>query len=350
MQSLNEFKKEFDPLLQEFLSSKIKRFESLTSDDAIKAFVSYSNTLISEGKRLRPYLAFLMYKAYGGKEDEKALRLFVSLEVFHLFALVHDDIMDRATTRRNEKTLHRFIFENLEGVGNLEHIANSQGILVGDLLVSWALDNFKFNEHFEKENFEKTREYFYQMIDEVILGQMLDVDTATEEIATKELIDEKTRLKTSRYTCVRPMQLGAALADKNYSEEDFLEDLGTKVGIAFQLQDDLLAITGTSNSLTKDILIDVEEHQHTFFTNYLFENASEEEKQEFKKYFGRKLSDDEKEKVKQLFVKCGSINAGKNLISEMLEEAKNLVFSSNFRDEYKNKLLELLELMKKRQS
>jgi geranylgeranyl diphosphate synthase, type I len=350
MQSLSEFKKEFDPLLEEFLGSKISEFESLTTDSAIKQFVSYSKNLIAEGKRLRPYLAYLMYKAYGGKEDKTALNLFISLEIFHLFALVHDDIMDRATTRRNEKTLHRFIFEKLDGVGNLEHIANSQAILVGDLLVSWALENFRFDESLKKENFDKARQYFYQMIDEVILGQMLDVDIATEENAAKELIDEKTRLKTSRYTCVRPMQLGAALADINYHKESFLEELGTKVGIAFQLQDDLLSIIGNSSSLTKDILIDIEEHQHTFFTNYLLENASEQVKQEFQQYFGKKLSLEEKEKVKQLFIESGSIEAGKKIITQMLKEAKNLVSSSNFENEYKQKLDELLEIMEKRQS
>jgi geranylgeranyl diphosphate synthase, type I len=350
MQSLSEFKKEFDPLLEEFLGSKISEFESLTTDSAIKQFVSYSKNLIAEGKRLRPYLAYLMYKAYGGKEDKTALNLFISLEIFHLFALVHDDIMDRATTRRNEKTLHRFIFEKLDGVGNLEHIANSQAILVGDLLVSWALENFRFDESLKKENFDKARQYFYQMIDEVILGQMLDVDIATEENAAKELIDEKTRLKTSRYTCVRPMQLGAALADINYHKEGFLEELGTKVGIAFQLQDDLLSIIGNSSSLTKDILIDIEEHQHTFFTNYLLENASKQVKQKFQQYFGKKLSLGEKKEVKQLFIESGSIEAGKKLITQMLKEVKNLVSSSNFENEYKHKLDELLEVMEKRQS
>jgi len=350
MYSISEFKNVFDPLLEEFIGEKLEGFNSLTTDAFIKDFVGHTKKLVLGGKRLRPYLAFAMYKAYGGEEDEAAMKLFVSLEVFHMFALVHDDIMDKASTRRAELTEHKFILEKLKGFGDFPHIANSQAILVGDLLMSWSLDNFRDNEDFDNVNFEKAREYFYKMIDEVILGQMLDVDTATKENPGQELIDEKTRLKTSRYTCVRPMQIGAALADKNYGDEEFLENLGTKVGVAFQMQDDLLAIVGSTESLAKDILIDVEEHQHTFFTNYIFENGTSKQLTEFKKYFGRKLSDAEKERVKELFEHSGAIDAGKDVISKMLTQARQLVDKSNFEDVYKEKMKELVELMEKRQA
>lgn len=349
MYSIGEFKEAFDPLLEDFIDERISEFGSLTTDESINEMTMYTKRLLTGGKRLRPYLAYTMYKAYGGENDEEAMRLLVSMEIFHMFALVHDDVMDKASTRRGEKTVHKFVLEKLQGFGDLPHIANSQAILVGDLLMSWSLGNFQ-NKDFQDDNFAKARGYFYKMIDEVILGQMLDVDIATKEEPGRDLIDEKTRLKTSRYTCVRPMQIGASLADKNYGEESFFEQLGTKVGIAFQVQDDLLAIVGTHETLTKDILIDVEEHQHTFFTNYIFENCTSEQKEEFKKYFGRKLSDDEKEQVKTLFKDSGAIDEGRELISKMLNGARELVDKSNFEDIYKEKMGELLDIMEKRQS
>ncbi len=349
MQNIEEFKNEFDPYLEAFLNEKISDFNTLTTDNFIKDFVSYSKQLMVGGKRLRPYLAYLMYKAYGGNREKTAMKLFVSLEIFHLFALVHDDIMDKASTRRGEKTVHKYIENKITGFGNLNHVANSQAILTGDLLVTWALENFK-NQDFENDNFEVARKYFYKMIDEVILGQMLDVDIATKEIADKNLIDEKTRLKTSRYTCVRPMQIGAVLASIDYKDEEFLEQLGTEVGIAFQMQDDLLAIVGNGNVLNKDVLIDIEEHQHTFFTNYLFENGNSNVIEEFKKYFGKKLTNSEKTAVIKLLTDSGAIEAGREKILKMLFDAKILIDDSNFDDQTKKLMSELVDMMKKRQA
>jgi geranylgeranyl diphosphate synthase type I len=349
MYSLKEFKKNFDPILEKFLKNKLESFNSLTTDEFIRDFVSHTNKLFIGGKRLRPYLAYFMYKAYGGKYDWKAMQLFVTLEIFHLFALVHDDIMDKASIRRGEKTVNKYIYDNIRGFGDLKHIANSQAILVGDLLMSWSMDNF-INIGFEQNNFDKAREYLYKMIDEVILGQMLDVDISTKEMPEKKLIDEKTRLKTSRYTCVRPMQIGASLADINYNQEEFLEELGTKVGIAFQMQDDLLALIGSEKSLTKDILIDVEEHQHTFYTNFIFENATHSQKEEFKRYFGKKLSKEEKENAKNLFIKSGAIDAGKKEIIKMLTIARELIANSSLKREFKKGMNDLLDIMERRQS
>src|SRR3989304_5704146 len=266
MYSLKEFKQIFDPVLEEFLEKRISEFLQNTSDPFIKDFVSYSKNLtLAGGKRVRPYIAYVMYVANGGRNIEGAIKLFVSLEIFHMFALIHDDIMDKQNKRHGVETIHAYVLKKLKEqkrTGDIENVAKSQGILMGDLFFSWALEIFLDNKSFPKDNISKAHDYFYMMVDEVCLGQILDVDITTREEALVELINEKTRLKTSRYTFVRPMQIGAHLAHPNNNLDEYCEILGTKLGIAFQLQDDLLDIIGDPKILEKNILRDVADRQH----------------------------------------------------------------------------------------
>src|SRR3989304_8022981 len=136
MYSLKEFKQIFDPVLEEFLEKRISEFLQNTSDPFIKDFVSYSKNLtLAGGKRVRPYIAYVMYVANGGKDIESAIKLFLSLEIFHTFTLMHDDIMDKANTRHGVKTLHSYVLGELKEqkrVDDLENVSKAQGILVGD--------------------------------------------------------------------------------------------------------------------------------------------------------------------------------------------------------------------------
>jgi geranylgeranyl diphosphate synthase type I len=354
MYNIKEFKLKFDPILKEYLDQRINNFNLQTTDNFIKDFASYSEKIVlNEGKRLRPFLAYLMYCSAGGKDIEKALKFFSSLEIFHSYALIHDDIIDKALTRHGVATVHQYVTKNLNQenrLGDLNHIGNSQAILLGDLLFSLSTEIFSLNTDFELDNIQKARSYFYKMVDEVILGQMLDVDITTKDKVSDETIEEKTRLKTSRYSCVRPMQIGGSLADSNYEFEDFCEDLGTKVGIAFQMQDDLLDILGDEEKMQKSVLNDVSERQHTFFTNYIFTNGTPDEKELLKNALGKKVNEEDKEKIRNLFINSDSIAAGKKIISDNLDGAVRVVEESSLENEHKQSFIELIQLLKDRQN
>ena len=354
MYNLKEFKTAFDPFLEEFLNKKINQFLENTSDLFIKDFISYSKTLtLAGGKRVRPYIAYVMYVAMGGKDIESAIKLFLSLEIFHTFTLMHDDIMDKANTRHGVKTLHSYVLGELKEqkrVDDLENVSKAQGILVGDLYFSWAMEIFLGSKNFPKENIEKSQDYFYQMVDEVALGQMIDIDITTREKADLNLITEKTRLKTSRYTFVRPMQIGASLSNINHNLDDFCEQLGTKLGIAFQLQDDLLDIVGDPKVLEKSILRDIADHQHTFFTNFVFESGTNEQKEKLLSFFGKELNGNERKEIIKIFTDTGSISAGKKAVMDNLGEAKKIISDSNLEQEYKNICFDLVKIMEARQS
>ncbi len=354
MYSLKEFKEIFDPVLEKFLDKRLEEFSVNTSDSFIKDFVFYSKDLVmAGGKRIRPYIAYVMYSAMGGKDTENAIKLFISLEIFHSFALMHDDIMDKADTRHGVSTIHSYVLKKLresERSADIENVSKAQAILVGDLFFSWVMEIFLGNKNFPVENITKAQDYFYKMVDEVVLGQMIDIDITTRENAIEKLISEKTRLKTSRYTFVRPMQIGAHLADPKNDMDDFCENLGTKLGIAFQMQDDLLDIIGDPKILEKSILRDIADRQHTFFTNYIFEKGTKEQKEKLTGYFGKELNEEEQKEVIKIFIESGAVEQGKKLILEELEDAKKIISDSSLGQEYKNICFDLVKIMEERQS
>jgi geranylgeranyl diphosphate synthase type I len=264
-----------------------------TNDPFILELVNHSRKLIENGgKRIRPYIAYLMYKSSGGTDDQKALQLITSLEIFHSFALVHDDVMDKGATRRGIQTIHEYVKETLEKEnvsGDLSHIGNSQAILVGDLLLAFALEVFD-ESGFAKDKLVRTKEYFYRMINDVILGQIIDIDLSVRTDFPKEMIDKKNKLKSASYTFIRPLQIGASLVKIDGAIEKFCEELGLNLGLAYQMQDDLMDMSEDTSANQKnfsagktveEIKKDIEIHLNTARKIIEKSEIKEKYKQEF---------------------------------------------------------------------
>jgi geranylgeranyl pyrophosphate synthase len=273
MDNLKIFKKKFDTYLKQCLDGKIKNISKFTKDLSILSYINYlSKNSLHGGKRIRPYLAYLMYQTLCQKENEKIFELLVFLEIFHIYCLMHDDIMDKANLRHGIPTAQIYVSDYLKKekrVGDLEHVGNSQAILLGDMLLAWSQEIINSNKEFPQEIINKVNGFFYEMIDEVIVGQMIDVDMVTRKEVSKELIDEKTRLKTAGYSFINPLLIGAALSGKDSAEIiTFCKKFGLAMGMAFQTQDDLLDIISSEKTLGKTTSLDKSQNQHTYFTHF----------------------------------------------------------------------------------
>lgn len=199
-----------------------------------------------------------------------------ALEFFHLFALIHDDIMDHGRERHGVPTAHRRIAEALQAQGRREseHVGTAQAIIIGDLLFSWsveALQRAPFPEAVRAEAFR----LFFSMSDEVMVGQMLDIDLTTRATSSEAEIRQKMLLKTAGYTFIKPLQIGVALGQGTAAHHAFAQTFGEALGLAFQIQDDLQDAFATVEETGKTPLSDIRDHQHSFLTQGLLDRGTD---------------------------------------------------------------------------
>lgn len=337
------FKARFDQVLGRFLDAKLKTYRRVTQDAFILETIGYAKRLVmAGGKRVRPYMAYITYKAAGGKQETKAIETFVGLELFHLFALVHDDIMDRGRERHGLATTHVYVADRLKKLhrtGDRERLGEAQAILVGDLLFAWS------NELISSTACHRV---FLEMVSEVMVGQMIDVDVMTRRSVTDELLEEKMRLKTAGYTFVRPMQMGAALAGANGKVAAFCEAYGWPLGVGFQIQDDFLDLSAPVERLGKTAFSDLKDSQHTLFTQHIFQHGTAKQKAELRKLFGAALKEKDRPRVRALFTESGAFAEGTRRMHESFDAAEEAARKAPFSTEKAKPFLHLVEYIRSR--
>lgn len=349
---LSDFREEFEERYNKTLASRLADLERLLDDDELFSLVAQLKDIAAEGKRVRPYVLSALYHGAGGEDGSFALDMGVALESFHLFCLVHDDVMDRAEIRRGTKTVHTLAREQLDTddrIGDAMHVANSQAILVGDLLFSWV--NGWFCEVLAKhKTLTSAHAEIQRMMNEVMAGQMIDVDLMSRTKVDFERIERKMYLKTASYTFIRPMRLGAAMAGANGEIMAFCDDFGRALGLGFQIQDDLLDIVGTEGQIKKPTLSDLEEHQHTIFTQYVFERGTEKQKQTLEELFGQTLDSEAKDRARDLFESTGAIEYGEERMREFFNDAEGLLADAPVGSDARDDLSRLLAFIRNRRS
>lgn len=387
--NLKEFKEKFDQHLDTFLDTKIESAEGRTNVKVIKDILEHGALITRKGgKRIRPYLGYLGYMASRSLvaqaqiEDIESLvmsdldtvfDILIGLELFHAFALVHDDIIDKGEERHSVPTVHSFVsslfvktdepsshisssLPALPGWSLVmpEHIGISQAILTGDVLYLWsneALLSKLVSLNLESEMVTEVQKEFYEMIEEVIIGQMIDVSLSTKDKVEDEEIEQKNLLKTARYTFVHPLKIGSLLvcrAEQKKELFDFFDEFGDAIGTAFQIQDDLIDIVGDSSRTGKTILRDIEEGQHTYFTQYIFKEGTDEEKIKLKSMFGHKLDAETKDAAMLLFINSGAIDSGRILIDQKLMLAEHSIRKSKLNNEIKQAFTDIIALLRNR--
>ncbi len=348
MQTIQAFRKVFDPHLTTVLDARMHASSGLTSDQDVKDIVEYAAKLVlSGGKRVRPYLAWTMYQAFGGKKSRTILDALAALELFHVFGLMHDDVIDRGTSRHGIPTVHRAVATRLaqqKRRGDLEHIAEGQAILLGDLIFAWTTQLIAS----AVKTPSPAASHFYSMVDEVVIGQMLDVDLMTRMSATSQLVDEKMRLKTASYTFVRPMQIGAALANAPVSIERFCEAFGIALGLAFQIQDDMFDLTLSAKQLGKTVFSDLADRGHTVFTQYIYDHGTSSQKKELAKLFGSALSEKDRPRIENLLKTSGALAHGQHLMHAQFDAAACAIQKANLPKNTKQELLALVTYIRTR--
>ena len=229
------------------------------------AAMNYS--VLAGGKRLRPMLMLETYKMFGG--TSKIIEPFMAaIEMIHTYSLVHDDLpaMDNDEYRRGKKTTHAVYGE-------------AMGILAGDGLLNYAYETASEAFLMEPENVRIGQAFLVLTrkagIYGMVGGQTVDVETDNGAPVTKEKLDFIYRLKTSALI-EAAMLIGAILSGATEEEQKIVEQVAGEVGLAFQIQDDILDVTSTMEVLGKPIGSDLKNNKMTYVTYEGLQKSSQD--------------------------------------------------------------------------
>jgi len=238
-------------------------------------------TLQSGGKRIRPAMVLMACNLFNDCIDE-AIRPAIGLEIFHNFTLLHDDIMDHADIRRGMATVHKKWGENT-------------AILSGDAMFIKAYEYFL---DCKSAAFRDILKVFNQTALEVCEGQQYDMEFENwKEVSEKEYI-RMIELKTS-VLLAAALKIGALIGGAAQSDADLLYEFGRNIGLAFQLQDDLLDVYGDESVFGKQIGGDIVANKKTFLLIKAKELANNEKKEILESWIENKEAE-RNEKVKAI--------------------------------------------------
>ena len=233
--------------------------------------------LASGGKRIRPTLALIASDIFGGKEQE-VLPAALALEVFHNFTLLHDDVMDRASVRRGRPTVHVQWNDNT-------------AILSGDQML---IEAYKLLSSVPEAKLPTVLRWFNEMATGICEGQQYDVDFEQMDDVRIEDYMKMIELKTS-VLLANALRTGGYIAGANEAEQDALYQYGLHVGLAFQIQDDILDVYGDPETFGKAIGGDICANKKTYLLLAALGLATEELKDELWKWI--KTTDCDEEKI-----------------------------------------------------
>ena len=334
MNYTNEFK-DYYKKVREKINAKLSKYNKelvIEENKLIKENLELFSNLNSDGKLVRGALVNLGY--YLLKDDpDYSLDLSLAYEVFQTAILVHDDIIDNDNTRRGKETIHYANYNKYKRYDDScesIHLGRSIALCVGDYGL-YKSNQIIIDSYKADPNLSKVISNFNNTVLTTIRGELIDVILPFQGkynlINDKDIennIFEIYKLKTAHYTIIGPMTVGILLAGGDNSKLKEIELFGEKVGIAFQIQDDILGIY--SDEMGKVKGTDIKEFKQTILYSHIINT---EYKDELMNYYGKNdISEQNISKVQELFRKSKSydyaINKMNNLYDESIEILNNI--------------------------
>jgi len=345
MQEYSTFVREFETRFDAFLQQTQRNYiETLTHPD-IQQYLELIPSLAQGGKRVRPYVAWISTGVALDDLTQDHWNVFIALENIHLFALIHDDLMDQSPERRGIPTAHTSItsiLESQKAIGDTAFSGRMQALLLGDL-VFWATHDLLISHPQNQE----LSPLFSKLINNTILGQMLDFDQTNRATVSSEDVLTKTIHKTSYYTFSYPIQIGLQLSSTTTNIDVFR--LGKLIGLGFQTQDDLLDVIGDPQKTKKPVMADVSSGQHTLMTSYIERNGTAEQRSILQKYRRNSLAIEAVGQLRTMFINSGAVAHAKEAARAAYNEALQEINASDLKEKTKVNLTALVNYLKERE-
>lgn len=252
-------------LIEDIINARLIDTEGISEDRQKQIYEAMNYSVQAGGKRLRPMLVLETARLFGGKEEE-TYDFLTAIELIHTYSLVHDDLpaMDNDEYRRGRRTTHVVYGEDM-------------AILAGDGLLNYAYET-GLKGVLKSGNPMQAAKALKILADKagvfgMVGGQTVDI------ISENKVLDEETLNYINEYKTgaliEAAMMMGAALSGASEEELGQLERIGSRIGLAFQIKDDILDVTGTMEVLGKPVLSDEKNHKSTYVTLLGIEGAQQ---------------------------------------------------------------------------
>ena len=333
---LTELPPKIDAVVQDCLSDWFKDASSINSDldSVLKELINASEG----GKRLRGALIILGYELAGNEYNEEILKASAAIEIFQTAILAHDDIIDQSPLRRGKPTIYKAL--------GMDHYAISQTICLGDMGFFLGV-RLIAESNFKAENKNKALAVFSKMVLNTGLGEMLDVELPRlEKSKTEQAVLTIHKLKTAYYTIIYPLIIGGILGGASPKLLQSFEDFGNDLGIAFQIQDDILGVFGDEKELGKSVTSDIVEGKNTLLITEAVKRGNQEQIKYLDQYYGNgEVGAEELSKIREIFVDTGSLEYSKQKALEYVNRAKKLIPEITDDKGYQNLLSEMADFL-----
>lgn len=335
--------------LADFIAGQSRRLGDLGGHAQV--LIELAAAFTAGGKRLRPAFCWWGHQAVAEPGDSQAvLAAASSLDLLHVSALVHDDVMDASDTRRGLPAAHRQFeaWHHARGLeGSAEAFGRAGAILLGDLLLVWSMELFT-GCGLPAEALRRATPLLDALRTEVTCGQFLDVHAQAEPIGGVDLMEVVPRVvefKTSKYTVIRPLQIGAALAGGDGPVLAALDAYGSPLGRAFQFRDDVLGVFGQPEVTGKPAGDDLREGKRTVLVAQALQLASETARERLIGLLGSpELDATDVATAQEIIVTSGALEATEQRIADDLAAALAVLDDAPLRPEAVTALRRLAEL------
>lgn len=326
--------------LENYFNNKIKNIKNNIIKDLLIYIKGYT---LRGGKRIRPLLIINSYKCFKDYNEE-LIKASLFIELIQTYLLIHDDVMDRDDLRRGGPTIHK-IYSDIK---KDNHFGNSMAINAGDLVCSFVYDSIIDLKFDEKIKFKVINE-INKLLEFEVHGQILDIFYDSHSDLKEEDIIKIYSLKTAPYTSIFPLRIGAIFSEASDNDLRTLEEIGMKIGIAFQIKDDNLSIFG-EEKIGKCLYNDIKEGKKTLIFVKALELCNQRDKEFLKGYYGKEnIMKENIEEIKRIFIESGSLDYCNKLSKKLLEESKRLLSQCNFREEGINSLIKIFDYIIERE-
>ncbi len=321
--TIKDYKTKIDKRLGEFLRQRVRQVSSISpaAKEMMELILEYN---LRGGKRIRPLLVIMGYRACGGRDEDTIIDAAIAVELMESFLLIHDDIMDQDELRRGYLTMHK-IYENKYSRcyrgADAKRYGESMAMIAGDILAVLGSEAI-INSDFPIRRKLAAVDRFNRAVINTCFGQALDLISGCETDATEEQIRRVYELKTAIYTFEAPLQIGAHLAGATKSQLRVLSDYAMPLGKAFQFHDDILGLFGTREKIGKPVGSDVREGKKTLLILKAMEKGTAAEKKLIKRCLGNPdVTNADIKQLKDIVEKTGSLEYSRKRASELKDRA-----------------------------